>query len=83
MHANSLHCSQISAGSCGFVKHIGYWVGRLICPSHRGLDIISLCFPQLAQASHCTPQDCIVKQRSLESGVVAGRPRMRKSRKDL
>lgn len=63
---------SISAGYCGFIKHVGYWVGRQICPSHRGLDIIGLCFPQLAQPTQCTPQDCIVKQTE-KPGVRRGR----------
>lgn len=57
-----LSSSQIWAVCSGFIKHVGYWVGRQICPSHRGLDIISLCFPQWAQPTQCTPQDCRVKQ---------------------
>lgn len=47
-------------------------MGRQICPSHRGLDIISLCFPQLAQPAQCKPQDCIVKQTEMP-GVRRGR----------
>lgn len=53
-------------------------MGRQICPSHRGLDIISLCFPQLAQPAQCKPQYCIVKQTEMSGVVVAGR-RMRMS----
>lgn len=33
-----------------------------VCPSHRGLDIISLYFPQLAQPTQCKPQVCILEQ---------------------
>lgn len=55
----------LQSGCCRFIKHVGCWVERLICPSHRGLDSISLCFPQLAQPTQCLPQDCMVsKHRS-------------------
>lgn len=57
-------------------------MGRQIRPSRSGLDSISLCFPQWAQPTQSTPQDCIVKQtEEPESGTAACRV-MRMSKKD-
>lgn len=48
------------AAAAGFIKHVGYWLGRQICPSHKALDFISLCFPQ--PSAQCKPEDCRGKQ---------------------
>lgn len=73
--SSSLHRSQISAGNCGFVKYIRYWMGRLICPSHGGSDIISLCFPQHARPSRCTPQEQLSREARSRAWSPGGRAR--------
>lgn len=70
MCVNECAAVKFQQATVVLINMVDNWVERQICPSHRGLDIISLCFPQLAQPTQCKPQDCIVKQT--EPGVRRG-----------